>query len=291
MLTESQNPASLNLDQMSALEIVTLMNSEDRRVLEAVEQALPQIAQAVDAIAERMRRGGRLIYIGAGTSGRLGVLDAVECVPTFSVPPTKVIGIIAGGEGAIIRSVEGAEDDRDGGKRDLFAASLTDADAVVGIAASGATPYVLGALEYAAGLGALTVGVACNVPSPVVEQAQIGIGVAVGPEVLTGSTRLKSGTAQKMVLNMLSTGSMTKLGKVYGNLMVDVQVTNNKLVARARRIVAQLAHVSEEKAAALLDAANGSAKTAIVMAVRGVEAGEARRLLDSHGGDLRAVIG
>jgi N-acetylmuramic acid 6-phosphate etherase len=291
MLTESQNPASLNLDQMSALEIVTLMNSEDRRVLEAVEQALPQIAQAVDAIAERMRRGGRLIYIGAGTSGRLGVLDAVECVPTFSVPPTKVIGIIAGGEGAIIRSVEGAEDDRDGGKRDLFAATLTADDAVVGIAASGATPYVLGALEYAASLGALTVGVACNVPSPVVEQAQIGIGVAVGPEVLTGSTRLKSGTAQKMVLNMLSTGTMTKLGKVYGNLMVDVQVTNSKLVARARRIVAQLAQVSEEKASSLLDAANGSAKTAIVMAVRGVGVDEARRLLEAHSGDLRAVIG
>lgn len=291
LTTESQNPASLNLDQMSALDIVKTMNAEDAGVAQSVAQVLPEVAQAVDAITERMQRGGRLIYIGAGTSGRLGVLDAVECVPTFNVPPTLVLGIIAGGDKAIVRSVEGAEDDADGGRHDLAAVELCDLDSVVGIAASGVTPYVLGALEYAQALGALTVGVACNVPSAVVSRAQIGIGVSVGPEVLTGSTRLKSGTAQKMVLNMLSTGVMVRLGKVYGNLMVDVQITNDKLSARARRIVAQVAKISEERAASLLHLASGNAKTAIVMSVKGVTADVARKLLDQQSGKLREIIG
>lgn len=289
--TESQNPKTLNLDQMSALDIVKTMNAEDKKVADAVESVLSDIAAAIDAITERMQRGGRLIYIGAGTSGRLGVLDAVECVPTFNVQPSLVIGIIAGGERAIVRSVEGAEDDADGGRHDLAAVELTELDAVVGIAASGTTPYVLGALEYAQALGALTIGVACNVPSPVVSRAQIGIGVTVGPEVLTGSTRLKSGTAQKMVLNMLSTGAMVRLGKVYGNLMVDVQITNDKLSARARRIVAKVASISEERAASLLHLSGGNAKTAIVMAVKGVEVDEARHLLDLNSGRLREIIG
>lgn len=291
MSTESQNPATLNLDAMSAHDIVAAMNAEDRKVADIVGAALPQIAAAVEGIAERMRRGGRLIYMGAGTSGRLGVLDAAECVPTFSVPPTLVLGIIAGGERAMIRAVEGAEDDADGGRRDLEAVNASALDTVVGIAASGTTPYVLGALDYAGKIGALTVGVACNVPSPVVSRAQIGIGVAVGAEVLTGSTRLKSGTAQKLVLNMLSTGAMVRLGKVYGNLMVDVQITNEKLVGRARRIVAQVAKIDEVRAAELLEQAGGSAKTAIVMAVRGVDATEARNLLEQHAGILREVIG
>lgn len=291
MITESRNPATANLDMMSTLDIVSTMNAEDKKVADAVEAVLPQIARAVDAIAERMSRGGRMLYIGAGTSGRLGVLDAAECVPTFSVPPTLVVGLIAGGETAILRAVEGAEDSVEGGARDLEAAGLREVDSVVGIAASGTTPYVLGALAYAKQIGALTVGVACNTPSPVVERAEIGIGVTVGPEVLTGSTRLKSGTAQKMVLNMLSTAVMVKLGKVYGNLMVDMQVTNEKLLARGRRIVAQTAKISEEQAATLLHAAGGSAKTAIVMAVRGVTAEDARQLLDAAGGYLRGVIG
>lgn len=291
MSTESQNPATLNLDAMSAHDIVAAMNAEDRKVADIVGAALPQIAAAVEGIAERMRRGGRLIYMGAGTSGRLGVLDAAECVPTFSVPPTLVLGIIAGGEKAMIRAVEGAEDDADGGRRDLEAVNASALDTVVGIAASGTTPYVLGALDYAEKIGALTVGVACNVPSPVVSRAQIGIGVAVGAEVLTGSTRLKSGTAQKLVLNMLSTGAMVRMGKVYGNLMVDVQITNEKLVGRARRIVAQVAKIDEVRAAELLEQAGGSAKTAIVMAVRGVDATEARNLLEQHAGILREVIG
>lgn len=291
LTTESQNPATLNLDQMSALDIVKTMNAEDSGVAHSVAYVLPEVARAVDAITERMQRGGRLIYIGAGTSGRLGVLDAVECVPTFNVPPTLVLGIIAGGDKAIVRSVEGAEDDADGGRHDLAAVELCDLDAVVGIAASGTTPYVLGALEYAQALGALTVGVACNVPSAVVSRAQIGIGVSVGPEVLTGSTRLKSGTAQKMILNMLSTGVMVRLGKVYGNLMVDVQITNDKLAARARRIVAQVAKISEERAASLLHLASGSAKIAIVMSVKRVTADVARKLLDQQSGKLREIIG
>ncbi len=228
--------------------------------------------------------------MGAGTSGRLGVLDAVECVPTFSTDPEQVQALIAGGYGAIIRSVEGAEDNRGDGRADLLALHLAENDAVVGIAASGRTPYVLGAVAAATEIGALTVGVACNVPSPLLEAVQIAIGVSVGAEVITGSTRMKAGTAQKLVLNMLSTGTMVKLGKVYGNLMVDVRPTNSKLIDRARRMVAQIAGVDYDEAARLLDTSGNEVKTAVVMARRGVGASEARHLLDAAQGRLREVI-
>lgn len=290
MLTESQNPRTMEIDQLSTLEIVERINDEDVKVAAAVRQALPQIAQAVDGIAERMGRGGRLIYVGAGTSGRMGVLDAVECVPTYNADPSQVIGLMAGGYGALVHSVEGAEDDADAGRADLLALKLTADDAVVGIAASGRTPYVLGALAYAGEIGALTVGIACNVPAAVLDAAQIGIGVPVGPEVITGSTRMKAGTAQKLVTNMLSTATMVKLGKVYGNLMVDMRPTNIKLVDRARRMIVLIAGVEYDEAARLLDASENEVKTAIVMARRGVDAANARELLQAAGGRLRAVI-
>lgn len=291
MLTEQPNPRTTKIDQLSTLEIVTRMNDEDATVALAVRQALPAVAQAVDGIAARLSSGGRLFYVGAGTSGRLGVLDAAECVPTFSVDPELVQGIIAGGETALVDPVEGAEDDRNAARAELLARGLWEQDAVVGIAASGRTPYVLGALELAREIGALSVGIACNVPSPVLETAQIAIGVPVGPEVIAGSTRLKAGTAQKMVLNMLSTAIMIKLGKVYGNLMVDVKVTNTKLSERARRLVAQIAGVSEEDAARLLAKTNNEVKTAVVVQRRGVSPEEARQLLKDAGGRLREVIG
>ncbi len=291
MLTEQPNPRTSDIDQLTALEIATRMNDEDATVALTVRQALPAIGKAIDAIAERLSSGGRLFYVGAGTSGRLGVLDAAECVPTFSVDPELVQGIIAGGEAALVHPIEGAEDDRNAGRAELLARSLWERDAVVGIAASGRTPYVLGALEVANETGALTIGIACNVPSAVLDAAQIAIGVPVGPEVIAGSTRLKAGTAQKMVLNILSTATMIKLGKVYGNLMVDVKVTNVKLAERARRLVAQIASVSEADAAGLLAQANHEVKTAIVMQRRGVPPDEARRLLKQAGGRLREVIG
>jgi N-acetylmuramic acid 6-phosphate etherase len=292
MQTEQQNPNTLSIDSLSTLEMVRVINAEDMKVAAAVQAVLPSIASAIDAIVECFKHSGRLIYIGAGTSGRLGVLDAVECVPTFGVPPTMVQGILAGGMPAMIRSVEGAEDDPELARSDLRALPLTANDAVVGIAASGTTPYVIGALEYARSVGALTVGIACNAPAPVLDAADIAIGVVVGPEVITGSTRLKSGTAQKLVLNMISTGAMVKLGKVYGNLMVDVQATNVKLVQRAKRIVMAITGMTDDNAAAdLLDAADREVKTAIVMHKRGVDAPEARRLLAAADGMLRAVIG
>ena len=290
MLTESQNPNTLEIDCLSTLEIVERINDEDAKVALAVRAALPQIALAVDGIAARIERGGRLIYVGAGTSGRLGVLDAAECVPTFNTDPALVVGLIAGVTRALTVAVEGAEDDREAGRADLLAIGLTANDAVVGIAASGRTPYVLGALAYAQEIGALTVGVACNVPSAVLDAANIAIGVPVGPEVITGSTRMKAGTAQKLVLNAISTATMIKLGKVYGNLMVDVRPTNEKLVDRARRIVAQIAGVGYDEAARLLDASGGEVKTAIVIARRGVAPDAARDLLAAAGGLLRVVI-
>ena len=290
MLTEQTNPRSAGLDQLSALEIVQLMNAEDATVAAAVQAALPQVAAAVAAVAARLLAGGRLIYVGAGTSGRLGVLDAAECVPTFGVAPDVVQARIAGGARAVTEAVEGAEDDRTAGRADLLALNLTAQDAVVGVAASGRTPYVVAALEAAAETGALTVGVVCSVPAPVLDAAQIKIAVLTGPEVLTGSTRLKAGTAQKMVLNMLSTGAMVLGGKAYGNLMVDVKVTNAKLAARARRIVAQVGQVDENTAAALLAQTGQAVKPAIVMARRGVDAAEAARLLAAAGGFLRRVL-
>lgn len=290
MLTEESNPRTAELDRFSALEIVTAMNDEDTTVAAAVRRALPSIARAVDSVVERLRAGGRLIYVGAGTSGRLGVLDAVECVPTFSVDPGLVVGVIAGGDPALTLAVEGAEDRYEDGQRDLQAIGAGALDAVVGIAASGRTPYVLGALDYANALGALTVAVSCNDPAPMLAHAQIGVPVVVGPEVLAGSTRLKAGTAQKMVLNMISTAVMVRLGKVYGNLMVDVKVTNQKLAERARRIVSHVAGVDGAEADRLLSLTGNEVKPAIVVARRGVSPDEARALLRDAGGALRAVI-
>ncbi|MCL4248413.1 MAG: N-acetylmuramic acid 6-phosphate etherase [Anaerolineae bacterium] len=290
MITEQQNPNTQDIDQLSTLDIVTRINAEDQTVALAVARALPSVAQAVDAIVARLRGGGRLFYVGAGTSGRLGVLDAAECVPTYSTPPQLVQALIAGGETAITRSVEAVEDDMDAARSDLMAQGVNARDAVVGIAASGRTPYVLGALAYAQAQGALTVGISCNEPAPLLEAAEIAIAVVTGPEVITGSTRMKAGTAQKLVLNMLSTATMIRLGKVYGNLMVDVQATNEKLLQRARRIVAQIGQVDEAQAAELLAAAHDEVKVAIVMARRGVTAEAARSLLLGAGGILRQVI-
>lgn len=290
MLTEQRNPHSIHIDQLSALEIVQLMNAEDASVAAAVREALPAIAEAVEVIAERLRSGGRLIYVGAGTSGRLAVLDAVECVPTFSTDSTLVQGLIAGGTKALMQAVEGAEDDREAGPRDLLALDLTVNDVVVGIAASGRTPYVVAALEAANERGVATIGISCNAPAPVLDTAQIKIAALVGPEVITGSTRLKAGTAQKMILNMLSTASMIRLGKVYGNLMVDVKVTNRKLADRARRIVSEVTGVDADEAARLLTQTNNEVKTAIVIALLGITPDEARERLRVAQGRLHAVI-
>ena len=291
MITEQQNPRTTAIDQLPTTEMLEVINDEDATVAKAVRDQLPAIAQAVDAIADCIRRGGRLIYVGAGTSGRLGVLDAAECVPTFSAPPDLVQGIIAGGKAALTKAIEGSEDDKSAGRRDLLALEPGPRDAVVGVAASGRTPYVLSAIEIANEIEAVTIAVSCNAPSPLLDLAKIEIGVVVGPEVITGSTRMKSGTAQKLVLNMLSTGSMIRLGKVYGNLMVDVQVTNEKLAARARRIVSQIANVGEERAAQLLEQTHNNVKAAIVVQLKQATPDEAKRLLADAGGRLREVIG
>jgi len=288
--TESRNPATQEIDSVSTLEMVRLMNAEDAKVAAVVEAELPTIAAAIDAIAERMRRGGRLIYIGAGTSGRLGVLDASECPPTFSAAPGQVVGLIAGGPTALTTAVEGAEDSPDSGAADVAALDVGPDDSVVGVAASGGTPYVLGGMAEARRRGALVVSLACNHPAPVHEAADIAIAPVVGPEIITGSTRLKAGTAQKMVLNMLSTGVMVRLGKTYGNLMVDVQATNVKLRARARRIVAQACDISEEQAGELLTACNGEVKTAMVVRLNGISPEEARRQLREAGGGVRRAL-
>lgn len=290
MLTESQNPKTAQIDQLDTLAMLTAINAEDQSVPNAVAAALPAIAQAVDAIAGCLQAGGRLFYIGAGTSGRLGILDASECPPTYGTPPELVQGIIAGGEHAIFDAVEFVEDDEAAGVNDLAARGLTAQDAVVGIAASGRTPYVLGALRLARETGAVTVGVSNNAPAPVLDAADIAVAVVTGPEAIAGSTRMKAGTAQKLVLNMISTGVMIKLGKVYGNLMVDVQVRNDKLLQRARRIVAQVGRVDDAQAAALLELAGNDVKTAIVMARTATSAAEAHARLDAADGFLRKVI-
>lgn len=290
MLTETPNPQTARLDRLSALEIVTLMNAEDASVAVTVRQALPHVAEAVEQIVTRFTSGGRLFYVGAGTSGRLGVLDAAECVPTFGTPPEWVQALIAGGDDAMLRSIEGAEDDPDQAAQELQDLGFGAGDVLVGIAASGSTPYVLGAVRHARDLGAYTVGISCNAPAPLLEQTDCPIALPVGPEALTGSTRLKAGTAQKMVLNMLSTALMVRLGKTYGNLMVDVQVTNTKLQKRARGIVMQVGQVSEAEAEALLLQAGGQAKRAIVMARRNVDTAEADRLLDSAQGRLYRIL-
>ena len=290
LTTEARNPASEQLDTLSSVQIVRLMNEQDRRLADAVERAAPQIAHAIDMIADRLGSGGRLIYVGAGTSGRLGVLDASECPPTFSVKPEQVVGIMAGGETALTRSVEGAEDHAGAGIADLENVRVNAKDVVVGVTASGRTPYVLGALEYAKAQGAYTLGLSCNEAAPLHDVANATISVVVGPEVLAGSTRLKAGTAQKMVLNMLTTGAFVRLGKTFGNLMVDVQASNEKLRARAIRIVAEATGSTREEAAALLERCDGETKTAIVAHHRQVDAAAARALLAQSQGRVRAAL-
>ncbi len=291
MTTERRNPRTMQLDTMSELEIVTVMNEEDARVPLAIAKKLPQIAQAAHWAAEAFAQGGRLFYMGAGTSGRLGVLDAAECPPTFGVDPGMVVGLIAGGEKAFIKAVEGAEDDRALGQSDLETHNLTAKDVVIGIAASGRTPYVLGGLAYARSVGCRTAAIACNPGSAVGKAADLAIEVEVGPEVLTGSTRLKSGTAQKLILNMISTASMVRAGKAYQNLMVDVMQTNEKLHVRAENIVIDATGVERAEARRAIDAAGGSVKCAITMLLAGCDADEARRRLDEAKGHVRAAIG
>ncbi|HEX5788779.1 MAG TPA: N-acetylmuramic acid 6-phosphate etherase [Woeseiaceae bacterium] len=289
--TEAPNPASADLDGLTPLAFVELVNREDAGIAAAVANAAPEIARAIERIAASLAAGGRLIYVGAGTSGRLGVLDAAEMPPTFGTPPGAVVGVIAGGSAALTRAVEGAEDSPEQGALDLQALAVSAADTVVGITASGTAPYVIGALEHAAAAGAGTIGFACNPGSPVAAMADIGITVATGPEVLAGSTRMKAGTATKMVLNMLSTGAMVRLGKTYGNLMVDLQATNRKLRARSLSIVARATGLGREAAAARLDEADGDVKVAIVCARLDVDPGTARRRLRDAGGRLRDALG
>jgi anhydro-N-acetylmuramic acid kinase len=288
--TESRNPATEHIDVLPTLDMVRLFNAEDARVPHAIEPELPRIAQAIDRIAERMQRGGRLIYLGAGTSGRLGVLDASECPPTFNIPSERVVGVIAGGAQALTHSIEGAEDDAEAGAREIAALNVTALDSVVGIAASGRTPYVIGGMSEARRRGAFVVSLACNHPSPMSEQADVSIAPLVGPEVVTGSTRLKAGTAQKLVLNMLSTGVMVKLGKTFGDLMVNVQTTNIKLQARARRIVQQACGISAEQAESALRACDGQAPVAIVSTLAAITPDEARRRLAATGGVIRRAL-
>ena len=288
--TEQPNPRTGGLDTMSTAELLAVMNAEDQTVAVAVRAALPQIARAVELVVAARRSGGRLVYLGAGTSGRLGLLDAVECPPTFGTRPEEVLGLVAGGTGAFAVAVEGAEDDPELGAADLRAVQLGADDVVVGLAASGRTPYVIGALGYARSVGAATVSVACNRAAPVSALADVAIEVDTGPEVLTGSTRLKAGTAQKMVCNMLSSAAMVRSGKVYGNLMVDVRPTNAKLVDRARRIIATAAAVDDAAAARAFRAAGGHAKTAIVMLLVGCTAAEARARLERHAGHVREAV-
>lgn len=288
--TERRNPKTEHIDQLSTYDMVKLMNQEDHQVPDAVGRELEHIAQAVDAIYEALFAGGRLIYIGCGTSGRLGILDAVECPPTYSTDPDLVVGLIAGGVPAIFRAAEGAEDDRSQGAADLQEIQFSPKDILVGIAASGRTPYVLGAVEYARSLGARTVAVSCCPGSQLDQAADIGIAVDVGPEVVTGSTRMKSGTAQKMVLNMLSTGAMIRLGKVYGNLMVDVKPSNEKLKSRAVSIVRSATGEGEEKARQALEACGHEAKTAIVMLEKGLDAQSARQALALAGGRVAEAL-
>ena len=290
LVSETRNAETLDLDNLSTLDMVTRFNQQDATVATAVSLTLPQIAQAVDAAAAALSAGGRLIYIGAGTSGRLGILDASECPPTFGVPYDRVIGLIAGGQGAMFKAVEGAEDSEELGVRDLQALTLTADDMVVGLAASGRTPYVIGALRYARQLGCRTAAVSCNPDSPIAREADIAISPVVGPEALTGSTRLKSGTAQKMVLNMISTGAMVKTGKVWQNLMVDMKATNIKLVDRARRMVCEATGCDARQAEDVLKQAQYEVKTAILMILADLSAEQAQQRLDTHKGFLRAAL-
>ena len=288
--TEQRNPNTMNIDTLSTLDMVKLINQEDHRVAEAVALVTDKIAQAIDVIADRLSKGGRLIYCGAGTSGRLGILDAVECPPTYSTEPEMVQALMAGGYPAIFKAVEGAEDSKELGVEDMKGINFTAGDVLVGIAASGRTPYVLGCMEYAKELGAPTVSVTCCPGSVLDNFADIGIAPCPGPEVVTGSTRMKSGTAQKMVLNMLSTGTMIKLGKVYGNLMVDVKPSNEKLVRRCVTIVCNATECDDATATAALEACGYRPKTAIVMILCGVGAEEAKEMLAQADGRVAKVL-
>lgn len=288
--TETRNPNTMELDTMTPLQIAQVMNAEDAKVAEAVREVLPQVAQVIAWCTESLRRGGRIIYMGAGTSGRLGLLDAVECPPTFGVSPDVVVGLIAGGESAFIKAVEGAEDSRELGRQDLERIGLTAKDMVIGVAASGRTPYVIYALRYAREVGCRTAVVTCNRNSEMAKESDIAIEPVLGPEVLTGSTRLKAGTAQKMILNMISTGSMVGVGKAYQNLMVDVMQTNEKLVVRAENIVMEATGCERELAREMLQKAGGSVKTAItgILLDCGIE--EAKEALEKADGHVREAL-
>ncbi|MBF0911944.1 MAG: N-acetylmuramic acid 6-phosphate etherase [Atopobiaceae bacterium] len=290
LVTETRNPDTMNLDQMTPLELVSVMNHEDQKVVAAVKEVLPQAAQAIEWAVSSLESGGRIVYFGAGTSGRLGVLDAVECPPTFGVSPDVVVGLIAGGEKAFVRAVEGAEDSLELCEEELKKIGLNKNDIAIGIAASGRTPYVIGGLRYARSLGCKTVVIACNKGSEVGKEAELAIEPSCGPEVLTGSTRLKAGTAQKMILNMISTGSMVGVGKAYQNLMVDVQQTNKKLVVRAQNITMAATGCTREEAAWALEQADGNAKLAIVMLLTQMPVEEAKAKLDAAHGHVRGAL-
>lgn len=290
LISETRNAETLDLDSLSTLDMLHRFNDQDAKVAEAVRLTLPAVAEAVEASAASLSEGGRLIYMGAGTSGRLGVLDASECPPTFGVPHGVVVGLIAGGPGALLKAVEGAEDDPQLGVADLKALALTPQDMVVGIAASGRTPYVIGGLQFARSLGCRTAAISCNPDSPIAQAAEIAISPVVGPEALTGSTRLKSGTAQKLVLNMISTGAMVKTGKVYENLMVDMQATNIKLVDRACRMVCEATGCAAQEAEAVLRQTEYDVKTAILVVLSGDDVVQAKAKLAKHRGFLRAAL-
>ena len=290
LTTEARNETTKKIDQVSTLEMVTLINQEDQKVAQAIEKVLPQIAAAIDAAAERFKKGGRLIYCGAGTSGRLGALDAIELTPTYSVSPERAFGILAGGEKAMYQAIEGAEDSKELAIEDLTQHQLTARDVVIAIAASGRTPYAVSAIEYGKKVGALTISVTCNNQSPMNQLAEIGIAPIVGPEVITGSTRMKAGSAQKMVLNMFSTGIMVKVGNIYQNLMVNVQPTNEKLIQRATNIIKEAAEIEESQAKEYLEAAQLEVAPAIVMAKAHVDFLKAKQLLAEHDGRISEVL-
>ena len=290
MITESRNPASAEIDTLSTIDILTVINQEDKKVPLAVEAALPQIAQVVDAVVRAFALGGRLIYCGAGTSGRLGILDASECPPTYGTPASQVVGIIAGGHKAILQAVENAEDSVEMGAQDLRDIDFSDNDVLVGIAASGRTPYVLGAMNYAKSVGGTVASLSCNPGSAMSQCADMAIDIVVGPEVVTGSSRMKAGTAQKLVLNMITTSSMIRSGKVYGNLMVDVEATNAKLVQRQVNIVVQATDCTPSEAEQALNACLRHCKTAILMVLSGLSASEASSLLNKNSGFIRQAL-
>ncbi|MFE4813042.1 N-acetylmuramic acid 6-phosphate etherase [Peribacillus simplex] len=290
LTTELRNEKTMNIDSVNTMEVISAINKEDFKVAAAVQEVLPEIETVVEWACESLKNGGRLIYIGAGTSGRLGVLDAVECPPTFSTTPDRVLGIIAGGKNAFVRAVEGAEDKEEFGERDLMDVELTANDTVIGIAASGRTPYVRGALRYARKVGAKAVALSCNKNASITEVADIGIEVVVGPEVLTGSTRMKAATAHKMVLNMISTATMIRLGKVYENLMVDVNVSNQKLKDRAISIIETVTNADYDLALNTLEKANNQVKPAIVMIKTATDYEKAMELLEKADGDVRKAI-